>query len=82
MKGPGWMITVNHIDNEIISGEIPAHLTIPFKLYDDDDELYFEGLMSQKLHDAGEHIFDPLDSAPAAYGCTGMKVKGPDWVWV
>lgn len=44
-----------------------ATLTIPFRLLDDDDEVYFEGLCSNSSS------FAPLDYFGSAYGCTDIQ---------
>jgi hypothetical protein len=73
-----WTITKDHIEGTEAEIDCPSSHTIPFKLYDDDDELYFEGKMSLHLHNEGERIFEPLDWAMANYGCTDLMVKGPN----
>jgi len=76
-----WMITkdiinagrlnkksFNFPDSEI------TNLTNKFKLYDDDDNLYFEGI-AQELGDDDdpEDEFNPLDWAMNDCGCTYIK---------
>lgn len=80
-----WTITVDHLYPDELQAEPRPEHTIPFKLYDDDGNLYYTGLMSEKLYDAGEEIFQPLDWAMVDSGCTGMKVNGPKdqgFTWV
>jgi len=73
-----WVLIYNHLDKKPYPREnIPENCTIPFKLYDGDDVLYFTGLMSEKLYESGEAIFEPLDYAMASWGCTDLKVNGP-----
>tara|TARA_R110000803_G_scaffold10308_6_gene31713 strand:- start:6939 stop:7217 length:279 start_codon:yes stop_codon:yes gene_type:complete len=45
-----------------------------FKLYDDDDTLYYSGY----LHEDEEDEFAPLDWAMADSGCTDIKYRGKD----
>ncbi len=49
-------------------------MPIAFKLYDDDDELYFSGYMSSAC---SEEDFEPLDWAMGNYGCTKLKYRNP-----
>ena len=81
MKGNGWTIVKSHIGGKCHKPK-PSH-TIPFKLYDDDHNLYFEGLMSKELRDS-PHILDPMDANMEDYGVTSMKTLYPngefDWV--
>ena len=73
MQGKGWTITKSYIGG--ICREAPTKKqVIPFTLYDDDGNLYFYGLMTEKLYDS-HRIFDPLDANMDDYGCTTMKVK-------
>ena len=41
-----------------------------FKLFDDDDVLYFIGVC---VHDDGEEMFAPLDAIGEEYGCTSIQ---------
>lgn len=56
---------------------------VPFRLYDDDGVLYFEGVISKDwLEGSADHAFAPLDWATAEYGCTEMKYKNNGrWEW-
>jgi len=77
MQGPGWTITKCHLpsDQHIkLPHPKPAHV-VPFELFDDDDHLYFSGLMSEKLEDS-HRIMDPLDANMGAYGVTYIHVRG------
>lgn len=77
-----WEITVDHIcdgDDNGVTGprgcgkdEARPHA---FRMYDDDGELYYEGVSS-------EEDFDPLDDfgLPNA-GCTDIHYKNKDGVW-
>lgn len=63
---------------------------IQFRLYDDDDNLYYCGLMDElqynRADDGGPRSpFAPLDWAMHNAGCTKMKVKDPEtgkWDWL
>lgn len=82
MKTKHWTITKDHLERpgsefNRAETEKAADHVIPFKLYDDDGNLYYEGYMSEKLYEAGEAIFEPLDWAMADAGCTELKVNGP-----
>ena len=43
-----------------------------FKLYDDDEELYFKGYSND---DESERAFAPLDGIGRSYGCTEIKYR-------
>lgn len=74
-----WKITKNKIDG--LSGykspnydtEKDKTLIHPFKLLDDDKNIYFIGV-SNKVN------FNALDDLGAAYGCTEIKFKEND-IW-
>jgi hypothetical protein len=79
-----WKITKDHISEEsplngfspYHPGEIRKGEAVPFRLYDDDGELYFEGLIAKSwIEGPGEFAFDPLDWAMPQYGCTEMRHK-------
>lgn len=73
-----WIITKDHISydqNDVGTGNpniLNAPDKIPFKMYDDDNELYYEGFM---VSDMGESLFNPLDDfgMPNA-GCTKIEI--------
>jgi len=87
----GWIITKDHIcDPKIgiadrsgtMQGDIRADKkkgnVTPFRLYDGDDELYYEGLISLSwLNGEAEYAFAPLDWGQADAGCTSMWYKNP-----
>jgi len=76
-----WCITVDHLEGvEKISEKTPD-MIIPIRLYDDDNELYYSGWMTQHLMDDGENAFEPLDWATWNAGCTYMKYKEPGKDW-
>ena len=77
-----WSITVDHIDDgEAVGmgegklGKNP-HKLERFKLFDDDDELYYEGVARDL-----ETGFEPLDWAEYNAGCTKIKYL-EDGKWV
>ena len=90
MSGPAWTITQDHLttpDDDWPSAygtwgpsdtvatsldEVP----IPFRLYDDDGELYYEGLMNEAAMDAFGDGRDPLYGfgMPNA-GCTRLDYE-------
>lgn len=48
--------------------------TVPFRLLDDDREIYFEGRMTKERLDGYEwECFAPLNRTEAAYGCTELQ---------
>jgi len=76
----GWVITKDHIDTDQVGTNGPSDcmytveeitaLGIPFKLFDDDGELYYEG----RWMDNGDH--DPLTDFGMGYaGCTRMDAR-------
>ncbi len=86
MRNVNWILTYNHLDDKPMSIQTKMSkekrqemkkFSIPFKLFDDDGILYFSGKMTIGLYNAGEQIFNPLDYASAAWGCTELKVRGP-----
>lgn len=50
-------------------------LNFEFRLYDDDDELYFTGLCRDLDQQSGDSAFEPLDWATADSGCTRMDFR-------
>ena len=77
--GNAWYITEDHLTDESDVGTRAAcyddtvkdgykAFPVRFKLYDDDDNLYYEGRMQQQE-------FGPLDWATGHAGCTYMKTS-------
>lgn len=65
-----WVITKDHIDTHAVGRGNNAlglvdELPVMFQLFDDDGELYYEGM-------ASEEDFAPLDWAMEYAGCTTM----------
>jgi hypothetical protein len=50
---------------------------VQIKLYDDDNELYFDG-ESNAIHKSSGPAFEPLDWARYDSGCAYMKYKDPE----
>lgn len=82
-----WIITQDHIEtNSVGVGEdengnrvrtSPNEgdgLTYDFKLYDDDGELYYEGLSGDIMEDE-ERAFAPLEWGMQMAGCTTMTYR-------
>jgi hypothetical protein len=47
---------------------------VPFRLYDDDDILYYEGFLFDRGHADAMASFAPLDWAMADSGCTRLDL--------
>lgn len=84
-----WAITVDNLDHAKLGeslggggavGKKTKEMTIAIRLYDDDDELYYSGWMTQELMDS-EDCFAPLDWAMFNAGCTSMQYKEPGKEW-
>lgn len=55
---------------------------VPFRLRDDDGELYYEGEMTLKRSQGNEYqVFDVLDWAEADSGCTSLWLKNASGNW-
>jgi hypothetical protein len=67
-----WIIVYDHLESKKIDQK-QENQTVEFRLFDDDDILYFTGYMTQKLFD--DDPFTPLDWAMDDSGCTSMKIK-------
>jgi hypothetical protein len=75
-----WMITKDLIDDGANEGRKSAGfkpgkpMTVKFRMYDDDMELYFTGIME-------EEDFHPLDDfGMPGYGCTTLETNiGLGW---
>lgn len=77
MRGKSWVLTYDHLEQKKMQDPGPEHVH-PFKLFDDDGELYFSGAMTDRLYNSsGEGIFEPLDYAMGAWGCTELQVVNP-----
>ena len=69
-----FIITYDFLEDKKFDKHIPeetpeyvAKCVYPFRLFDDDGELYFEG------RSADSSSFDPLDYFGAAFGCTDIQ---------
>ena len=78
-QGHGWTITKTHLDGKCVAEAEPDQI-IPFRLYDDDGNLYFEGVMVYELYNS-PRVFDPLDATMYSYGCTHMDVQDANGIW-
>jgi hypothetical protein len=70
-----YIITHNIIDEEEKrerTAEEKKKYPYEFKLYDDDEELYFIGYSNDN---SSERAFRPLDTIGASYGCTEIKYR-------
>ena len=72
-----YAITQNHLDgikadSEYIKRIKKNGLTRMFKLYDDDDNLYYTGYYNDTIDDLEEHIYS---KAYRDSGCTIMEIK-------
>lgn len=82
-----WIITKDHIEDgehegytlapqEALKNPLIKELLInKFRLFDDDGELYLEGLSTNQN---AESAFEPLDWATANFGCTNIKYLDPE----
>lgn len=81
-----WIVTRDHLDNKDVKvcsvdykDELRPFLTEEFRMYDDDDNLYYSG-----FSDDGdtEDAFAPLDDygMPNA-GCTYIQYKNLEGEW-
>lgn len=78
MKGNGWTIFYDHTEGKAVNQDIKqGEHEIPFRLFDDDGELYYSGSMHPQLYDSYA-ILAPLDWAMYYAGCTEMHVCGPN----
>ena len=73
-----WTITKNLIDpsdgsyGTARTSEVSELMIHKFRIYDDDGELYLEGVASNQSY---ENAFEPLDWAMSMYGATEIKYK-------
>lgn len=84
-----WIITKDHISEAGQTSAVGTRhrnlkpgeedkCTIPFKLFDDDGILYYEGLMTAKSADSMQ-VFSPLHGwAMPDSGCTEIQVPDKD----
>lgn len=80
-----WQITYDHTEkkpfvrqsrnwDQKIWDAMPAEQKTKIKLYDDDHNLYYDGVTSD-IDESEERAFAPLDWAAGYAGCTYMKYK-------
>lgn len=63
------------LDKAIMLGIFKAEMTDEFRLYDDDGNLYYEGLCLDLDDQEGDSAFQPLDWAMNDAGCTRMDYR-------
>lgn len=77
MRDKSWVLTRDCITGKAMQEARPEHVH-KFRLFDDDGVLYFDGAMTDRLYNSdGEGIFEPLDYAMNAWGCTELQVVNP-----
>lgn len=89
MVDGGWIITRDLVaDNKMygyshgrISYRMMKYDGVPFRLYDGDGIMYFEGLINENwIYGEAELAFAPLDWAMDNFGCTSMTFfNGEEW---
>jgi hypothetical protein len=83
-----WIIVRNYLDSDTKLGggkAIPAEHVLKayknhpdtqyFMLYDDDDNLYYDGYILEDEDSDYDSLFDPLDWATYNAGCTYIKYR-------
>ena len=78
-----WVIDADHLDTHQtgrVRGE-RAQCVVPFRIYDDDDKLYYEGRMNEhSLDDCEKIAFDVLNYVTAWAGATRLDyMKNGGW---
>lgn len=80
-----WIIDKSHIGDFTFAPEYGdvSLCTVPVRIYDDDDELYLEGRVSERMLDSDESdAFFLLNEATADLGATRMDYKDPKRGWI
>jgi hypothetical protein len=83
-----WKITFNHLEkkpfvrqsrnwDQVMWDAMPDSQKTKIKLYDDDHNLYYDGVTSD-IDEDEDLAFAPLDWAAGYAGCTYMKYKCPE----
>jgi hypothetical protein len=80
-KRKNFIIHIDHLDGLKMSEEEVKEckakgFTKNFKLYDDDDILYYSGYLHEDIE--GEDEFIPLDWGMMDSGCTRLDYRNPD----
>ena len=70
MKGRNWTIIKSNVGGHCRALPLPKQ-TLRFRLLDDDQEIYFEGVM---LQTDTEQLFEPLDEFGVDYGCVEIQI--------
>lgn len=76
-----WRITYDHLEDHACllgTGSFKEKRKYAFRLYDDDGNLCFSGVSSDR---DSEQAFEPLDFAEGAYGCTRIDYLQGDGEW-
>ena len=91
-----WIITIDHLSigqyagcsrsavgrkSMAVTDENQDRCTIPFRLYDDDNVLYYTGMIAPETIEGDESLaFEPLDWASAYAGATRLDyLKDGEW---
>jgi hypothetical protein len=70
MRGKSWTITKTYVGGEV-RYQPKSNQTMRFRLLDDDDNVYFKGVMEPTDTEA---LFIPLDEFGVDYGCTSIQI--------
>lgn len=79
-----WAVTYDHLEDRArlfgrYKAEDRRELRYAFRLYDDDDNLCYSGVSSDR---DSEKAFAPLDYCTEAYGCTRIDyLQDDDETW-
>jgi hypothetical protein len=86
-----WKVTYDWLDKKKVNIEsvsfdqekwnaLPKEQKTKIKLYDDDNNLYYDGQTSD-INESSGLAFEPLDWARGYAGCSHMKYKDIDGTW-
>ncbi|MPQ56262.1 hypothetical protein [Duganella sp. FT27W] len=67
--------TADEQGKAMMLAQFKANMTDEFRLYDDDNNLYYEGLCLDLDDQDGDNAFAPLDWASDDAGCTRMDYR-------
>lgn len=76
-----WKVTYDHLEELSClfgEGSLKDKPKYQFRLYDDDNNLYFSGISTDRDSEAA---FEPLDHCMGAYGCTEIQYLQDDGDW-
>jgi hypothetical protein len=70
--------------SDFVEEEFANQPTMEFRLRDDDEEVYFEGLIwkTDILNSPEDVAFAPLDHLGYGYGCTDLQYRDKHGKWV